>query len=173
MRLILVRHTRPAIPVDVCYGTTDVELAPTFDEEAARIIEALPNAERLVTSPLGRCRRLAERVGAARALVPVVDDRLREIDFGTWEGVPWASIPRAELDAWADDFFHARPHGGESVHMMRERAGSALDDYRRSGNSHIVATHAGIIRAARAQHGCADGWSTNTEFGGWITLTYG
>ena len=150
MRLTLVRHTRTAVPRGVCYGSTEVELAPTFEEEAARIVATLPPADRLVTSPLSRCRRLAERIGAARALVPIVDERLREMDFGGWEGVPWASISRTELDAWADDFLHARPHGGESVHMMRERTGSAIEDFRRSGVSHIVVTHAGIIRAARA-----------------------
>ena len=172
MQLILVRHTRPIGVDGVCYGITDVELAPTFEEEATRIAAALPTAERLVTSPLGRCRRLAERIGVARALAPVVDERLREMDFGAWEGVPWESISRAEVDAWADDFFHAHPHGGESVHMLLERAGSAIDDYRRSGRSHIVITHAGIIMAARARYGYADGWSARTEFGGWVTLTY-
>lgn len=172
MHLTLVRHTRPAVPEGVCYGTTDVDLAPTFEAEADRIVAALPAVERLATSPLGRCRRLAERIGMARGLVPVVDGRLREMDFGAWEGVSWDAIPRAELDVWADDFFHARPHGGESVHRLRERAESAIDEYRRSGFSRIVVTHAGIIRAARAQYGHADGWSAHTEFGGWITLTY-
>ena len=86
MHLILVRHTRPAVPENVCYGATDLDVASTFEEEAARVIEALPPAERLVTSPLRRCRLLAERIGAARALVPVIDARLREMDFGAWGG---------------------------------------------------------------------------------------
>ena len=170
MHLILVRHTRPAVPQGVCYGMTDLDLAPTFDDEAARIVAALPPSDRLVTSPLHRCRRLAERIGAARALAPVIDERLRELDFGTWEGVPWESIPRTELNAWAADFFHARPHGGESVHMLRERVGSAISDYRRSGVSHVVVTHAGVIKAARAQSGHPDGWTANVDFGGSIRL---
>ena len=170
MPLILVRHTRPAVAEGICYGMTDLSLAPTFEEEAARIIEALPPAERLVTSPLRRCRLLAERIGAARNLAPVIDARLREMDFGVWEGVPWASIPRAELDAWAADFLHARPHGGESVHMLRERAGAALDEYRRSGLSHVVVTHAGVIKAARAHGGEPEGWRSNIDFGGVIRL---
>ena len=165
MRLILVRHTRPAVAEDVCYGATDLDVAPTFEEEAARVIEALPPAERLVTSPLRRCRLLAERIGAARDLAPVIDARLREMDFGTWEGVPWASIPRAELDAWAADFLHARPHGGESVRMLRERVRAALDDYRRSGLSHVVVTHAGIIKAARILGGEPEGWRSSIDFG--------
>ena len=170
MRLILVRHTRPAVPGNVCYGVTDLDVASTFEEEAARVIEALPLAERLVTSPLRRCRLLAERIGAARALVPVIDARLREMDFGAWEGVPWESIPRAELDAWAADFLHARPHGGESVHMLRERVEAAIDNYRRSGLSHVVVTHAGIIKAARARSGEPEGWRSNVDFGGMIRL---
>ena len=170
MPLILVRHTRPAVAEGICYGMTDLSLAPTFEEEAARIIEALPPAARLVTSPLHRCCLLAERIGAARNLAPVIDARLREMDFGAWEGVPWASIPRAELDAWAADFLHARPHGGESVHMLRERAGAALDEYRRSGLSHVVVTHAGVIKAARAHGGEPEGWRSNIDFGGVIRL---
>ena len=170
MPLILVRHTRPAVAEGICYGMTDLSLAPTFEEEAARIIEALPPAERLVTSPLHRCRLLAERIGAARSLVPVIDARLREMDFGVWEGVPWASIPRAELDAWAADFLHARPHGGESVHMLRERTGAAIDEYRRSGLSHVVVTHVGVIKAARAHGGEPEGWRSSVDFGGMVRL---
>ena len=170
MHVILVRHTRPAVPAGVCYGITDLELAPTFDDEAAAIVAALPLVERLVSSPLQRCRRLAERIGAVRGLVPVYDERLREFDFGTWEGMPWNSIPRTELDAWTADFFHARPHGGESVHMLRERVGTAISDYRRSGVSHAVITHAGVIKAALARSGHFDGWRAAIEFGGAIRI---
>ena len=165
MRLILVRHTRPAVADNLCYGVTDVDVAATFEQEAARVVAALPAVERLVTSPLRRCMRLAERIGAARGLVPVVDDRVREMDFGRWERVPWNDIHRRELDAWAADFLHARPHGGESVAMVSERVGSALADYRRSGVSHAVVTHAGIIKAARAAAGRADAWMTSAGFG--------
>ena len=173
MRLILVRHTRPLVADGVCYGVTDLDLAPTFDDEAARVVETLPPAERLVTSPLGRCRRLAERVGAAKSLVPVVDPRLREMDFGAWEGVPWSAIPRAELDAWAADFLHARPHGGESVHMLYERSRSAVADYRATGLSHIVVTHAGVIKAVRAEDRCPNAWKSNVEFGRTVRLPLG
>ena len=173
MRVILVRHTRPAVPAGVCYGMTDLDLAATFDDEAAAIVATLPPADRLVSSPLQRCRRLAERIGAARGLAPVFDERLREFDFGTWEGVPWDAIPRMELDAWATDFFHARPHGGESVHMLRERVGTAIADYRRSGASHVVVTHAGVIKAALAQSGHPDGWRATVEFGATVCLAPG
>ena len=170
MHLIFVRHTRPAVAENVCYGMTDLELAPTFDDEAARVVGALPPTERLVTSPLGRCRRLAERIGIAQSLTPVIDARLREMDFGAWEGIPWSVIPRAELDAWAADFLHARPHGGESVHMLYERARSAIADYRATRLCHIVVTHAGVIKAVRAEDRHPNAWKSNVDFGGTISL---
>ena len=173
MALILVRHTRPAVAEGVCYGVTDLDLAPTFKDEAARVLAALPSAERLVTSPLRRCRRLADRIGAARALLPIIDERLREMDFGAWEGVPWASVPRAELDAWAADFLHARPHGGESVHRLHERTEAALADYRQTGLSHIIVTHAGIIKAARVTKWRSGGWKRTVDFGEVIGLREG
>ena len=170
MQLILVRHTRPAVPAGICYGMTDLDLAPTFEDEAARVVAALPPADRLVTSPLGRCRRLAECIGAVRGLAPVIDERLREFDFGRWEGMRWDAIPRTELDAWAADFFNARPHGGESVYMLRQRVRAAIADYRRSGVSHVVVTHAGVIKAALAQSGHPDGWKASIDFGGSVRV---
>ena len=173
MHLTLVRHTRPLVPDGVCYGVTDLELAPTFEDEAARVVDALPHVERLVTSPLRRCLRLAERIGAAQSLAPIVDPRLKEMDFGTWEGIPWDAIPRDEMDAWAADFLHARPHGGESVHMLYERARSAIAEYREIGLSHIVVTHAGVIKAVRAKDRYPGAWKSNVEFGGTVTLPLG
>ena len=173
MHLTLVRHTRPLVPDGVCYGVTDLDLAPTFDEEAAGVIDTLPPVERLVTSPLGRCRSLAERIGVAQSLAAEVDERLREMDFGRWEGVRWDAIPRDELDAWAADFLHARPHGGESVHMLYERARSAITEYRGSGLSHVVVTHAGVIKAVRVEDRHPNAWKSNVEFGGTIRLQLG
>ena len=173
MHLTLVRHTRPLVPDGVCYGVTDLDLAPTFDEEAARVVDTLPPAERLVTSSLGRCRRLADRIAAAQSLAPVVDPRLKEMDFGTWEGVPWDAIPRDEMEAWAAEFLHARPHGGESVHMLYERARAAIADYRATGLSHIVVTHAGVIKAVRAEDRHPNAWKSNVEFGGTVRLRLG
>ena len=43
-----------------------------------------------------------------------VDDRLQELDFGDWEGQPWSTIPRDDLDRWAADPLAFAPPGGES-----------------------------------------------------------
>ena len=170
MRLILIRHTRPAVPDNLCYGVTDVDVAPMFEEDAGRVVAALPAVERLVTSPSRRCTRLAERIGAARGLVPAVDERLREMDFGRWEGLSWEAVERAELDAWAADFLDARPHGGESVRMVVERVGGALADIGRGGVSHALVTHGGIIKVARAFAGDAGAWTERVDFGAMVEV---
>ena len=96
------------------------------------------------------------------------------MDFGAWEGRPWNAIPRAELDAWAADLLHARPHGGESVAMLARphpprarRAAAAAGDT-------LAVTHAGPIRAALfATGGDAAAWQRAIGFGETIALDPG
>lgn len=171
MGLTLVRHTQPDIPEGICYGHTDLPLAKSFTREAALVLEKLPRADVLVSSPLQRCSRLADAIGAARDLPVILDDRLREMSFGSWEGQAWDDIPRAELDCWSTDFYTARTHGGDSVSMLHKRVHSAVQDYRRTGLSHIVVCHAGVIKAAFAKGTTAEDFSTHLPFGGVLELT--
>ena len=170
MSIVLVRHTRPAVESDVCYGQTDLALADSFEREARAVIASLQNFDVLVTSPLERCRMLAAEIGSAFGLAPETDARVQEMDFGNWEGRPWSDIPRNELDEWARDFLHARPHRGETVAMLRERTLSAIADYRASRRRYVVVTHAGIIKAALATGDSADHFATRVEFGAAIEL---
>lgn len=166
MALTLLRHTRPAVS-GVCYGASDVALAPGFAAEAAAVLDRLAPAARLVTSPLGRCRRLADLL-ATRWQVPLaVDARWQEMDFGRWEGLSWDAVPRPELDLWAADLHDARPHGGESVAMLLDRVRAALATI---AADTLVVTHAGPIRAALVATGDADGWRRDVPFGGTVTL---
>ncbi len=160
MALTLVRHTRPAWDAGVCYGRTDIGVASSFPDDARAVIRRLTAPDRLVSSPLLRCRALAERIGAAFNLRPAFDDRLQELDFGAWEGRRWKEIARAELDAWATDVLHACPHGGESVARMAVRVGEALADLRAREGSCVVVTHAGVIRIASGRR-----WDANIPYG--------
>jgi alpha-ribazole phosphatase len=160
MTLILVRHTTPAVAPGTCYGRTDLPLAETFAAEAAAVagrLAALAPAGPILTSPLGRCRRLAERLGPHR-----VHDAFTEMDFGAWENRPWDAIPRAELDAWADDFMGARPHGGESVAALRDRVAAGIADL---APGTVIVTHAGVIKAVAALRGHPEGWEIRPPFG--------
>lgn len=170
MSLILLRHTRPVGAAGLCYGRTDLLPDDSFDAEVARLAESLPPFERIVTSPLTRCRWLAEALGARRAVAPEADDRLVEMDFGRWEGLSWDAVPRAELDAWAADFLQARPHGGESVADLGARATAALREAAASRRPTLVVAHAGVIKAALVAAGDPKGWHVETGFAQFRTV---
>lgn len=168
MSVVLIRHTRPAVSDGVCYGRTDLDVADSFRDEVRQVLAGIQPFDVLVTSPLRRCRRLAEAIGADSGVLPEVDERIQEMDFGRWEGLAWSDVPVDELDEWAENFLHARPHGGESVAMLRRRALEALLDFRASGRKHIVVTHAGVIKVAMAGDDAPESFNTKVDFGGMV-----
>jgi alpha-ribazole phosphatase len=155
MQLILVRHPQPLVASGVCYGRTDLAVAPEQLEQTLAALRTslppgLPAGLPLYSSPLRRCAELAARLSPA----PIYDERLVEMDFGAWEMQPWDAIPRAGIDAWADDVVHYRPGGGESVLRMAERITSFHADLQRqlNGGDAIVICHAGAMRLLSACH---------------------
>ena len=74
--------------------------------------------------------------------------------FGAWEGVPWTSVPRVELDAWATDVWTYRAGGGESAAMVAARwrrwAARVAARIAERDAPVIAVTHAGLIRIALA-----------------------
>ncbi len=140
MQVFLIRHPRPLIRPGICYGRLDVDCV-----DATPVAEALtpllPSALPVYSSPLRRARQLAE------ALSPqvIVDSRLSEINFGTWEGRHWDDIDRGQLDAWAGDVLGFTPPGGESVAALQRRAldFAASLEYPKVA----IITHAGVMRA--------------------------
>ena len=159
MDLVLIRHPAPAIEAGICYGSTDVPLAGDAHESAralaARLAAlAVPLPSRFATSPLRRCADVAHRLALLLGKACGSDTRLREIDFGAWEGQRWDGIDRAALDAWSADLRHARAHGGESVAQFEARVDAWLATCREpaaaSGASVLAVTHAGVMRMIAA-----------------------
>lgn len=153
MRLILIRHPQPTIAPGICYGRTDLSVAPAQLELAlAALLPTLPAGLPVYASPLQRCAVLAARLTSE----PVYDERLVEMDFGAWEMQPWDAIPRAGIDAWAADLANYRPGGGESVLHMAERIAAFYADLQRQldkdDGQAIVVCHAGAMRLLSACH---------------------
>ena len=168
MDLTFLRHTQPKVDAGVCYGRTNLELAESFAEEAAQVVMQLPAVDLIVSSPLQRCLRLAEYIAEQRNLSLKVEDRFQEMDFGAWEGKPWKDISKEELDLWAGDFLNARPHGGESVAMLRARTHEALAAWRQPEQHILVVTHLGVIKTALAKGTATEDFAINVSFGGII-----
>jgi len=158
MILHLVRHPKPAIAPGICYGRLDIS-AENVAAVATRLKAELPPGLPVWSSPLRRCRELATRLHPT----PLLDDRLAEMNFGAWEGRPWDSIPRAEIDAWAADVAGYAPPGGESPLLLQQRALAFVAGL--AVPAAVIVTHAGVIRTLLAHwRGLPPGEWTQLEF---------
>lgn len=160
VRLWLVRHPRPCVAEGVCYGMSDIPAdARATARQAAQLAKVLPERIPLYCSPLQRCTALGQALQALRPdLVCRLDDRLRELDFGAWEGRRWSDIGQQAVDAWVAEFARQRVGGGESVQDLTERVEAALHATLaccRDGGAReaVWISHAGVIRAAIAWAG--------------------
>lgn len=158
-----MRHPEPRVDPGMCYGRLDLDLL----RPVSLNMDALPAFTALLSSPLKRARLLAEAISKRSGVALAVDDGLAEMDFGVWEGQMWDDIPRDQIDAWAQDFHHARPHGGESVAMFAKRVSRALA---RAPDGALLVCHVGVIRVALVQSGDPDGWEAKVPFEGVVAL---
>ncbi len=134
-------------------GNTDLPLSPRGESYARAIARALngDGVRKVYASDLRRARETARAVADAYGVPLVEDRRLREFDFGRWEGLTWDEIlardpelarrPRSAAR-------HYRPAGGESFEQVRQRVRAFLDDVIAKGESPVaVVTHAGALHA--------------------------
>lgn len=139
-------------------GQKDIPINNTGRGQAKRngevLMQALDRPGRLgfVASPLLRTRQTMEIVRAALDLKPDnydTDDRLKEFDFGDWEGRSWEELKREHREAVrarrADPFNFVVPNG-ESYALVSARVASWLADIDRDT---IVVAHGGIMRCLR------------------------
>ena len=105
-----------------------------------------------VASPLSRTRETMEIMRAAMGLDPSdyrLDDRLKEITFGEWEGVTPAELkaanPAGHAARRADKWGFAPP-GGESYATLSERVRAWAESLSRDS---VIVSHGGVSRVLR------------------------
>ena len=152
MLLTLIRHGEVEGPPWVFRGHSDVPLSSHGWDNMRAAVKSLPSTfGRIITSDLRRCREFAEEWAGTIAVPFSIDRRLREIDFGNWEGLTPDEVGRrfpTELPA-----FRAAPDswpgaGGESFVQFRNRVAHALNDIDATTEDEHIAlvTHGGVIR---------------------------
>ncbi|SFK41499.1 alpha-ribazole phosphatase [Proteiniphilum acetatigenes] len=148
MKLYLVRHTRVDMPSGICYGQTDVPLAASFETESESVRSRLSKIQfdAVFCSPLSRCIKL----GSFLAYQFQLDDRLKELNFGEWEGRTWDTIFESETgQKWFGDYLNEACPNGESYQQMLYRVENFIADLPETDGNILVITHAGVIRAFR------------------------
>lgn len=146
MEIYLIRHTTPDIAKGICYGQTDLDITDTFEQEVMSIKPYLPgNIRTIYSSPLQRCRKLAE------ALFPQhnvqLHNDLMELNCGSWEMQPWNEIPKTEIQPWMDDFVNVQVPDGESYVQMHDRVVKRFEWIGRQSETAVIVAHGGVLRS--------------------------
>ncbi len=112
---------------------------------AARLGALAPRA--VLTSPLGRARDTAAPIAAAAGCAVEVDDRLIEIDYGEWDGRPFADLPLDVVERWRRDPDFAPP-GGESLRVVGKRIAGFCEERLVSDRLLVAVSHVSPVKAA-------------------------
>jgi probable phosphoglycerate mutase len=154
--LHLVRHGQStANAQSLLAGQLDVELTELGRAQAKAAGELLADAVEVRSSSLSRAKDTAKL--ALPHLRLSVDDRFIEVDYGTFDGMALAEIPREFWSLWRNDP-HFTPEGGESLAAVRQRVGAALEELfdrdgagaRQRDGSLVIVSHVSPIKAAVA-----------------------
>jgi broad specificity phosphatase PhoE len=103
-----------------------------------------------IASPLGRARSTMELVRGSLKLPPTdyaIDDRLREIGYGDWEGSTLAQMQASDPTVFAArqaDKWTVSPPGGESYAQVQARMRDWYDQLRADT---VAVAHGGTARA--------------------------
>jgi broad specificity phosphatase PhoE len=156
VKLVLVRHGATAWSVSGQHtGTTDLPLTEAGVAQAqaatARVLHHIEpgSTVRICSSPLVRARATAEIMMGAEAQIEL-DGRLRELDYGVYEGKTTPEIHEV-APGWTA--FDGAP-GGESLDDVVRRVDGFLHDARAdaTASTTLVFAHGHLLRvlAARA-----------------------
>lgn len=146
MEIYLVRHIEPDFEKGVCYGQLDVPIPSNYKEQHDKILVNLPQDIHVVfSSPLTRCKLLSEQISDK----VIFDSRLKEVNFGDWEGKKWDDINQVELNNWMENYINVAPPNGESLTDLVNRFSGFVTNLKKQNSKKvIIVTHAGIIRSA-------------------------
>ena len=148
--IVLARHGQTEANRDgLLVGRVDPPLTALGLEQAVRLAEALAGsgATRVVTSPLTRTRTTAEAIASRLGLEVETDERLIEMDYGTWDGTPIADVPIETWRRWRTDP-EFRPPDGESLRDVARRVGAVMGEWLTTDERIVAVTHVSPIKAA-------------------------
>ncbi|MCK9928579.1 bifunctional RNase H/acid phosphatase [Frankia sp. Mgl5] len=126
--MVLLRHGQTPLSVEKRFsGTVEASLTDLGLEQAAAAADRLRGEpfDAVISSPLKRARQTADALGRDY----LIDEDLRETDFGAWEGMTFAEVRERfpdELNAWLADP-SVPPPGGESLLSTVARVAAARD----------------------------------------------
>ena len=132
-------------------GSTDDALTPRGLEQMRMAVANRPAWDRIVSSPLRRCATFSAELAQQRGIPLDVDERLKEMHFGAWEGKTAQELMQTDgeglLRFWNDPALNTPP-SGESLRAFQARVLAAWNDQIRAhaGQYLLFVLHGGPIR---------------------------
>ncbi len=146
--LILARHGQTSANAQgLLCGRADVGLTDLGARQAKAMAGAVGRPARVISSPLQRARDTAAEFG-----LPVeVDARWVELDYGSFDLMPYGDVSADVWERWRSDCDY-EPEGGESLTALGRRVREACADLARAAADEdiVVVTHVSPIKAAIA-----------------------
>jgi len=155
LHLDLLRHGETELGGGL-RGSLDDALTDKGWQQMRHAVESRGPWDRLVSSPLQRCARFADELGARLGLSVQFDPDLRELHFGAWEGQSAAALMETDAEAlglfWADPYAFTPPQG-EPVLQFSKRVLAAIERLHRAyaGERVLLISHGGVMRLLLAQ----------------------
>ncbi|MEV4560913.1 bifunctional RNase H/acid phosphatase [Kitasatospora sp. NPDC049285] len=155
--LVLLRHGETPLTPQKRFsgsGGSDPGLSEKGRWQAERAAEAFAargTVQAVVASPMLRTRQTAEAVALRLGLEVRIEEGLRELDFGDWEGLTFAEVQERhpdDLEAFLTSA-KAKPTGSaESLTTLTHRVGQARDKVlaRYPGKTVLVVSHVSPIK---------------------------
>ncbi|MDT7757611.1 MAG: hypothetical protein QOH27_3509 [Mycobacterium sp.] len=162
MTVILLRHGRSTSnTAHTLAGRSEgVDLDDLGREQAAAVVDRIGElpVKAIVRSPLLRCERTVAPLAAALGLVPVVDERLSEVDYGEWTDRKIGDLVKEPLWAVVQQQPSAAvfPNGEGLAHVQARAVCAVREHDRRLAEEHggdtlwIACTHGDVIKAILA-----------------------
>jgi alpha-ribazole phosphatase len=155
LRLDLLRHGETELGGGLRGSLDDALTEKGWAQMRAAVVECGP-WDRLVSSPLQRCARFAEELGAQLGLPVQLDKDLQELHFGAWEGQSAAALMETDAEAlglfWADPYSFTPPEG-EPVVDFATRVLAVVERLQAAyaGERVLLISHGGVMRLLLAQ----------------------
>lgn len=155
VRVLIVRHGETQWNADGrIQGQTDVHLSDRGEMQARALVPRL--ADELIAavyaSDLQRAWRTADLAVEGRFVPVTRDPAWRELAFGAWEGLVYAEAAARDPEVASRRLRHparTAPPGGEHLGDLLDRVRPALQaiQARHAGETVLIATHGGVVRA--------------------------
>ncbi|WP_149087869.1 alpha-ribazole phosphatase family protein [Pseudomonas prosekii] len=155
LHLDLLRHGETELGGGLRGSLDDALTEKGWAQMRAAVIEQGP-WDRLVSSPLQRCARFADELGAQLGLPVQIEKDLQELHFGAWEGQSTAALMDTSAEAlgrfWSDPYAFTPPDG-EPVADFSARVLAAVERLHaaHAGERVLLITHGGVMKLLLAQ----------------------